>query len=86
MPEARPSGLTKKLLPPPAMRIGTLPTLQRVEVSPILPHPDMRRQHRPKQRFMGNNPSGWASTDWAIFGPKPNNVFSPVQWLTLMPR
>lgn len=56
MLEPRPSGLTKKLPPPLAMGIGTRPALERVEVSPILPHPDMWRQHRPEQRLMKQQP------------------------------
>src|SRR4051812_31619279 len=51
VPEAGPARVSEKLAPPFAMRVGPRPSLQRIEVAPVLAHAGVRWKHR-KQKIL----------------------------------
>ena len=46
VPEPRSARVAHEAAPPFTMRCGTRPSLQRVEIAPVLAHPGMRREQR----------------------------------------
>src|SRR5699024_1931009 len=56
MPETGTAGVAQELLPPDTMRIGARPSLERLEVAPVLADTQMWRQQRENKILMGQQP------------------------------
>src|SRR5688572_14702314 len=49
VPEAGAAGIAEKTLPPVAVRLRPRPTLERIEVAPVLTHSRVRWEQRPEE-------------------------------------
>src|SRR5947207_12714491 len=86
VPKSGSPGVFQEVLPPDAMRFRARPPLEGFEIAPILAHAEMGRKQTEEKILVKQHPSGFASTDCWIRGPKPIIVFRPRSMFIRMPR